>query len=290
MTLAAGDLTTYAEVSQYLASVPSQAVLSGLVYRMSRAILGHLNRSTILPRSYTEQFNGSGTTSLVLPHWPVIGSSLTQLLISGVSVPLAPQPIPGSALGVPYGYRFQPQHGTPPGAAANVELVGGAYFRPGNQNIYVRYDAGYQVTGEAPTATPWTPLAPWGIWALDRGVVYATSGAILTPILSGTPGVGQYVPPQPDLLVSPTTQYVFNAADIASGLIITYGFVPADLEQACIEWIMERSSYRSRVGVRSQILATQESVTFSLAGIPEYLIPILSSYVSVLPPAIGASV
>jgi hypothetical protein len=291
VTLKAGDLTTYADAGGYLAAPPSQAVLSGLISRVSRMILGYLNRATILPRAYTEQFNGTGTTALVLPHWPLIGPALTQLVIGGVSIPLAPQPIVNSTTpGVPFGYRFQPSSDIPPGSAANVELVGGAYFLRGNQNVYVQYNAGYQISGEAPTATPWTPLAPWGIWATDQGVTYATSGLVLTPIPSGVPGVGQYVAPQPDLVVSPTTQYVFNAADIATGVIINYGFVPADLEQACIEWIAERSSYRTRVGVRSQSLAAQESLVYDNAPIPAYLLPILRSYVSVLPPAIGASV
>lgn len=289
--LAVGDLTTYAGASAYLASPPPQAVLTGLITRMSRTILGHLNRATILPWMYTEQFNGSGTTALVLPHWPIIGASLTQLLIDGVSISLAPQPIPGAqTISVPYGYRFQPSSGVPPGSAANVVLVGGAYFRRGNQNVYVQYNAGYQVTGEAPTETPWTPLAPWGNWATDQGVAYATSGHILTPIPSGVPTVGQYIPPHPDLIANPTTQYVFNAADVATGLILSYGFVPADLEQAVIEWIAERSSYRTRVGVRSQMLASQESVAYDTAGIPAYLVEMLAPYVSVLPPAIGANV
>ena len=287
MTLASGDLTTVANYNAYAASALSAPFLKPMISRVSRMILTELNRSMVIPRTYVEQYNGTGTLSLVLPNWPLL--TLASLQVSGAALTLAPQDNATGSANCPWGFRFQPWNGEPPGDPAVLELVGGAAYLCGNQNVAVTYDAGYQVTGEVPNAASYTPLAPYGIWATDRGVTYAATGAKLTPVAGPTPSVGQYVPPVPDA-TSPVLAYTFNATDITSGLLVNYGFVPGDLEQACIELISERAAYRSRVGLRSQSLAGQETMAYDLSAIPNYIKASLLPYKSVIPQSTGANV
>ena len=287
MSLAGGDLTTLPMAQSYLDSPPSATVLVPLITRSSRVILSYLNRSMIYPRAVTQQFNGQGTRALVLPVWPVIGSTLTSLVISGVTVPIAPQ-ISNTATSpnVGFGYRFQPWSGAPPGDVAVVELVG-YYYLNGNQNIVVSYNAGYQVTGEVPTEVNYTPLQPYGTWATDQGVTYTNSGVALVAVNNSSPGPGEYVVPNPE--TSLTYNYIFNSADVAAGLLINYGYIPSDLEQACLDYIGERASYRKRIGMRSQGLAGQETFSYDvMSSIPPYIRAMLQPYVTVISPNIGA--
>lgn len=290
MSLANGDLTTVATLSAYLTNAPSSVVAAGLITRISRMVLTELNRSTLIPKDYSQQFNGTGTSSLVLPNWPLL--SLDSLYINGVAQNLATQD--NDVLISPYGYRFQPWDTVPPGNPAVLEFVGGAYLWPGGQNVVVSYRAGYRVTEEAQTIPlapgPYTlaPMAPYGIWATDEGVTYA-NGTPLIAITSGTPLAGQYLPPAPDLS-TPRLVYTFNAADAGLGVLLSYGFVPADVEQAVLEFIMDRAAYRLRPGLRSQSLAGQETIAYDLSPLSRFVSEALGGYKSVLPPAIGAFV
>lgn len=295
MSLASGDLTTIATAKTYVQPLPSDTLLQGLISRVSMMIRGHLNRGILVPTAYTEQRDGTGTRQLVLPHYPLIGSTLTSLKVSGVSIPIAPQvgdtnaPPPT----VPYGYRFQPWNGLPPGSPAVVELIG-FYFSFGHQNVVVQYSAGYEVVNEAQSvpANPGpytiTPLTPFGSWATDQGVKYAATGVALTAV-SGAPATGQYNAPNPGAS-SPVNNYTFASGDAGAALLLSYGYIPADVEQAALETIAERASYRTRVGVRSQVLAAQETINYDTGGLSNWVKEALRSYVSVLPPAMGANV
>jgi hypothetical protein len=291
VTLLAGDLTTLATAKGYIDPLPTDAIVQGLITRISAMIRSTLNRSYLFPRQYTRQFNGTGTQQLVLPDYPVIGSTLAALTISGCSISLAPQAGPTVSAFPPYGYRFQPWDGLPPGNPAVVELLGTSFWS-GEQNVVATYTAGYEVINEPQTIPSSvyqvTPLMPWGSWATDAGVVYASTGEALTPVKSG-PTAGEYVPPTPDIS-SPVPYYQFAVADANTPVLLSYGFIPADLEQVALELIAERASYRRRVGLRSQSLASQESFTYDDAGISKWAVDALFPYISVLPPPIGASV
>ena len=291
MSLLAGDLTTLATLKGYMTSYPGDPVASGLITRISRAILSELNRPLLVPRIYNEQFTGYGTRRLVLPNWPVL--SITSLLIGNQNVPVATQPTLGAggtiSAGTCYGFRFEPWSGLPPGDPA-VLTLGGASYYVGNQNVQVSYLAGYQVTGEVPNAATYTPLAPYGIWATDRGATYLATGVALTAVAGPAPSVGQYVPPAPDKGTSPTLNYIFNAADIVTGISINYGFIPADVEQAALELIQLRTAIRIRPGIRSQSLASQESMSFDNSSTSDFVKATLGQYISVIPPATGAQV
>ncbi len=286
MSLATGDLTTLATAKAYMSAPPADAVLAGLITRVSRQVQTYLSRTLLVPATYTQQFSGTGTRQLVLPDWPLL--SLTSLAIGGVAVSVAPQADSTTVPNVPYGYRFQPWNGQPPGAPAILDLVGGISFYQGGQNIVVSYRAGYQVTNEAQTipsaSGPYTitPIAPYGAWATDEGVVSA-AGVAFTAV-SASPTAGQYVPPS-----ASSASYTFNAADAGTAVLISYGFIPADIEQATLDLIAERAAYRTRVGVRSQSLAAQETITYDLSAIPAYIMSMLRPYVSVIPPAMGSA-
>lgn len=292
MTLLLGDLTTLAAAQAYVEPRPSDVLLSGLITRVSMMVRSFTNRSFFLPRSYVRQFSGTATGQLMLPDYPVLGAALTSLVVDGTVVSIAPQP-DDNGIGSPgFGYRFQPWDGFPPGMPAAIDLVGSSFWS-GQQNIVASYRAGYQVTDEAQTVpgTPYTvtPLGPNGGWATDEGVTFAATGVALTPISSGTPTTGQYLPPTPDATTS-RAYYTFAAADAAKGVLLSYGFVPADLEQVVLELIAERASYRRRTSVRSQTLASQESIVYMDGSMNGWACAALQPYVSVLPPPIGASV
>lgn len=292
MTLAGGDLTTLATTKAYIVNPPADAVLQGLITRISRFIHGQLHRRLLVPKIYTQQFDGSWTRQLILPEWPVL--NLSSLNIGGVSVPFAPQPTqpPLPAPISPYfGWRFQPWDGIPPGEPASLELNGSTYCG-GRQNVVVNYTAGYQVTGEQTTVpTPpsplgYTPICPFGSWATDQGVSYAATGAPLTAVVAIT-GSGQYIPPNPSAS-SPVLGYTFAAGDAGLVLDINYGFIPADVEQVALEMIAERASYRNRVSERTHNLGGQETAAFDLSGMSHFVVDTLLEYVSVLPPPMGA--
>lgn len=285
MSLLAGDLTTITTAQSYVDPLPNSTILQGLITRISRAILSELNRSSFVPRVFVEQWNGTGTQELMLPNWPVL--TINSLSISGISVPPSPPTLSPPPSTPTFGYRFQPWNGIPPGHPPDLTLVN-LYYLFGHQNVLVNYTAGYQVTGEVPNAASYTPLAPYGIWSTDQGVMYSTTKTSLTPTTGTTPSVGQYVPPIPDV-TEPSYSYIFNSADISTGLILNYGYVPADVEQVALELIAERASYRRRVGVKSQSLAGQENLSYDLTGISGYVRQMLQAYISVLPPNLGAN-
>lgn len=295
MSLASGDLTTLANVKAYLSGPPADVILQRLIPAMSRTILSALNRTILVPKSYTEQYNGTGTTELVLPNWPLLDSPLLTLTISGTTITIAPQDSDVSVARNPFGFRYQPWEGDPPGFTAVVELVGGAFYSFGNQNVVISYSAGYQISNEAftvpiaPGPYVYTPLAPYGIWATDRGVKYSATGVALTAITSGTPAVGQYIPPTPGA-TTPVLNYTFAAADAGVGLLASYGYIPFDVEQVCIDLIGERAAYRSRIGIRSQSLAGQETISYDTSGLTKYIQGVLNPYMSVIPPNLGANV
>jgi hypothetical protein len=54
--------------------------------------------------------------------------------------------------------------------------------------------------------------------------------------------------------------YSFAPADAGSTVLLTYGYVPADLASCCMDWAAERYAYRSRIGQHSKSLGGQETM------------------------------
>ena len=311
MTLLAGDLTTPQRFVQWLgtsnAPQPASPIVSQLISSMTALIYSKLNRARLYSQVFTRTFNGQGTSQLVLPDWPV--TNISQLLMGSVLVPASPLPtvVNGTVNTTNsgrYGFRFVNWNGNLPGDPAVLEFVSGQFW-PGMQNIQVTYTAGYLISSEkwtVPKATGGgavqdqvTVLQQLGIWCRDNGVVNTTTGATMTPVAgSASLSTGCY------FVSADATPgiYTFFDADVQAGLnvAISYSFIPADLEEACNQMIAERYVYRDRIGVESKSLAGQETVRFARGGYRYQMFPdlppevdaLISPYVSVMSPAIGA--
>lgn len=302
MTLLNGDLTTVARLENWLTGYsqnPPTSLFQQLITSMTQMIYGKINRGAIYSRSYTRVTNGFGTNALVLPDYPV--TSVTALQVGAAAVPASPlpNPITGLAAGLQtgFGYRLIPWAGNLPGENAVLEFQNGLFY-PGVQNVSVTYIAGYLISKE-PQTVPSSPgpytitvSQPLGVWSRDNGVVYAASGVALVPVGSN-PTVGQYIPP-PD---SNPGLYTFSSLDSGAALLVSYSFIPADLEEACIQMVAERLQYRKQVGVSSQSLAGQETIHYLRGGRRNQMFPdlppevdaLISPYVNIVPPWIGGN-
>jgi hypothetical protein len=253
--MAASDLTTFSAVNAWLASsaVSSQSQVEGLITSISRAIYSGLQRPNILPMAYAETLNGNSSSQILLKNWPVI--SLGSVTLG--TMPLIPAPNAAS-----YGYILEPVDPTPPGRQQNLYFRFGRFHR-GLQNVAVSYSAGYQtVETQTIAAGPITALQPYGAWASDQGVAYA-SGAALSRVASA-PAQGQYA-------TNGGGGYTFNAADNGAAVTLTYGFLPADLAQACIEWTAARFKAQQSIGVRSKSLGGQEVISYDTGPMPDFV-------------------
>lgn len=300
MSLASGDLTTPARFGIWYPglSSPNIPIVAQLISSVSAMIYSRLNRARLYSQTFSRTFDGVGTYQIVLPDYPVTSIASVQRGAQLIQPYLLPSPVTG--LPIPtfgYGYRIVLWEGNLPGQPAIIELVNGGFgYTP--QNIKVVYQAGYVELNEAQTVPNSSPheitvLQPQGVWCRDNGVVYAATGVALTAVASN-PTQGQYVAPSD---ASPGL-YVFSSSDSNSAVLISYSFIPADLEEACIQMVAERYSYRSRIGELDKVLGGQETIRYLRGGgprsafhdLPPEVEGLIWPYVSVVPPAIGAPV
>jgi hypothetical protein len=272
--MALSDLAVLADVKTWLAGssgigTTDDALLARLITDVSGAIAAYLGRPSLIPRAFDQRLDGNGRNRLFLPHFPVL--QIDSLVIDNVAVEAAAPPAAGAPR--PRGYLLEVWDGLPPGRPQALDLFGAA-FRIGRQNVAVDYAAGYAVEDEA-ASVPATPgpynvsaAAPFGPWASDFGVTYA-DGSTLTAV-TATPGAGQYN-------VSAGI-YTFAAADAGAAVLISYGFIPAALNNACIEWVAERYRYRTRIGQSAQTVAGQMTASYSLKDIPDFIRASLDPY------------
>jgi hypothetical protein len=276
--MAASDLAVLADVKTWLSGSSGigssdDALLARLVTDVSGAIAAYLGRPSLTPRTFVERLDGDGKTRIFLRRYPVL--QLSSLAIDNVAVVAAATPAAGGPC--LNGYLLEPWDGLPPGRLQSLDLFGTAFFR-GRQNVVVSYTAGYAVTAESvrvPSAPgPYTvaAAAPFGPWASDSGVTYA-SGSALTAV-TGTPAAGQYN--------VASGVYTFAAADAGASVLVSYGFVPAAINNACIEWVAERYRYRTRVGQSAQTVQGQQTASYSLKDIPDFIRASLDPYRSVV--------
>jgi hypothetical protein len=270
------DLVNLANLKSWLdiTGAEDDLLLAQLISQISRAILNILERPAILPSTYTETYDGGGEASIVLRQWPV--NDVISCAIDGVLIPPAP-PLFGGNAAQP-GYFLDPSDSAPPGAMQRLSLRG-RVFTGGIQNVVVSYAAGYQITNEnaaVPASPPYTIQAqcPYGAWASDVGVVYA-SGQPLTGV-QASPAAAQY---------SVTSGlYSFSQADAGTAVSLAYGYVPYDLALSCMDWIADRYAYRSRIGQRTKSLGGQETLAFIVKDIPDFVRTALSPYRRVFMP------
>ena len=276
--MAASDLAALADVKAWLAGSSGigstdDALLSRLITDVSGAITAYLGRPALTPHPYNERLDGKGKTRMFLRNYPAL--QVTSLFIDNVVLPQAVAP----AAGAPFtrGYLLELWDGFPPGRPQALDLFH-ATFRRGRQNVEVSYNAGYAVEGEnqtvpaAPGPYTVTAAAPFGPWASDQGVTYNN----VTPLVavSGTPSVGEYN-------VSAGV-YTFAAADAGVVLLVSYGFIPAAINNACIEWVAERYRYRTRIGQSAQTVQGQMTSAYSLKDMPDFVRASLDPYRAVV--------
>ena len=234
-----------------------------LITAVSRTILSTINRPTILPRRYSET-REVGATGVLLANWPVIS---VESVVRG-----SPTSFADGAH-----WSLEPADAAPPGRPQMLNFDWHA--ARGGPPANISYTAGYQVTDEpatAPSAAPFQLVAtcPHGAWASDVRVSYAAGGTLMR--VAGSPAPGQYA-------VDLSGTYTFSGADGGAALLFTYGYVPADLANAALDWIKDRLAYGDRIGMQSKSLGGQETVSYKIAAIPDFVQAALQAYTAVVP-------
>lgn len=270
------DLVDLADLKAWLdvQSSDDDTLLGNLITQISRTILTLLDRASILPAIHAETRDGGNETALVLRQWPV--SAIQSLVIDGTVIAAASALVPGGAR-TP-GYVLEPASMAPPGRMQKLALRG-KLFLAGVQNIAISYQAGYQISAEpalVPLSAPYTlaAQAPYGAWAADCGVSYANG----TPLaaVAANPGTGQYA--------VAAGAYQFAGGDADRGVTLSYGYVPADLAFCCMDWAAELYAYRDRIGQRAKALGGQETVSFIVKDVPDFVASALQPYRRVVVP------
>jgi hypothetical protein len=271
------NLTSLANAKTWAQSQGSttndDALLTRLVGSASRFILSYLQRPTLFQNLYTDVYDGMDTEMQMLRHWPVL--SVSSVVIGRQTIPALASPTTGYGCG----YVLDPWDGFPPGKPQALTLRGHKFWR-GYSNVSISYISGFVVQNEAQTVPSGsyqvTPYAPNGNFAVDQGVTYA-NGNPLNAVPS-KPATGQYVAP-----VNGSPYYQFAAGDANAAVLLSYSYVPADIEDACINMVGERYSYRSRIGTVSKSLGGQETMAYSQKDMPDYIRTMLQPYRRVLP-------
>jgi hypothetical protein len=140
----------------------------------------------------------------------------------------------------------------------------------GVRNVAVVYRAGFVRVDEAydaPTSTPYQ-ISPDALAVVDLGVKFADTKAALTKV-SGIPATGQYAWAE--------GIYTFSSSDTTRQFLISYSFIPNEIEQACIDLIALRMKERDRIGVVSKAVGT-ETVSFSQKDMPDSVQTLLNQY------------
>lgn len=268
--MAASDLVPLASVKAWLgiSTGASDVILAALITSVSRAIYGAMQRPNIFPVPCSESLNGLGADRITLKSWPVI--SFVSLYIDGTLIAPAP-PLPQAPVAnYGFGWVLESVNSSPPGRPASLYLRGGRFWK-GVQNVVASYTAGYQVAEtQTIAAAALTALAPFGAWATDQGVTYAADGASLAEVASA-PTVGQYT-------VTAAGAYGFNAADNGAAVILSYGYVPADLAQAAMEWVGQRFKAGQNIGFRSKSIGGQETIAIDTSAMPSSVAAMIQPY------------
>lgn len=257
------QLATVEQVKAWGGIIASTAddMLARLVASASRFVLEYLQRDSLARRLYTEMYNGNGNTWLMLRNGPVI--SVDAVSVSGTPIPAAS----GDGISSPYssGFVYLGQQ--------RLQLFHCMLPR-GVANVFVQYTAGHAVQGEShtlPTTGPLT-VTTSQMWSEDIGV---TVDGIALDKVNGTPGDMEYS--------VASGVYTFNAGQAGEEMLLSYSYVPEDINQAVVELATERYKYRDRIGQQSKSLGGQETVSFSANKLPPHIHEILNSHKRVVP-------
>lgn len=219
---------------------------------------------------FNEWVDSGGRNFLMVRQWPVVSLSVVQFL--GIVVPQAPANTnpPGP------GWMLEPP---PEGGGQQRLMLYGYLFPRGRSVVNLQYSAGYLtadtvkiVAGQSPPAPdPYTTLYTW---VEDGGVAYVGGAAL--QYVPGTPSTGEYT-------INGSNQYVFASGDDGNSVVVTYSYVPPDLEQAVIELVGERFRQRDRIGLNSKQLPEGGSVSFLVKDMSEAVRTSIQPYRRVTP-------
>lgn len=275
-----GDLTTLANVKAWLGitNTAADALLLRLISANSRFLLGYMQRSSLTSQQVVERYDTFGHDFMLLRQWPATAI---------YSIEFAGRTITQQATGNPLqnGYFLEPADG---GFGQQELKLFGSCFPYGRMSTQITYQAGYLMAEAAtvPGGSPYTYTTN-STWLDDQGVTYASGGAALQ-LVSGAPAAGQYAisgnGPTPNNPTAPAQGiYTFNAADADAGVVVSYSFVPADIDEACVEMVGERYRYMDRIGIVSKSLGGQETMSFSQKDMSDYIQQLLRPYRRVTP-------
>ncbi|MBN8905848.1 MAG: hypothetical protein J0H99_04310, partial [Rhodospirillales bacterium] len=200
---------------------------------------------------YTETFSGDCKSTRMLRNYPVI--KVSSVTVGGAAIPST-------------AWSFDTDD-SPPGKPALLTLIG---YRFEGQCTVV-YDAGFFVADEAHTSDTSVAVdAPYGSWAADGGV---TANGIALTNVAANPSAGQYS----------VADGVYAFGNTGTEVLISYSYVPSVLEEACIELVGERYRYKDRIGHASKSLAGQETVSYSLKSMPDFVRDGLANFKRMVP-------
>lgn len=273
-------LTTLPAVKQWLeidtANVDADVLLLRLIRGASAFLLNQLNRQNLALTNYTEMYDGYGNVFMVVRQNPVY--EITNLSFAGTPISAAT----GNGFDNPFtgGYVLEPEYSASPGSTAQRINLYGYRFPRGRGLVRVQYRAGYVRVNEPytiPDESPWSggKITTDYMWLGDEGVVYALTGVAMVKV-ADNPEEGQYS-------VDADGVYSFAEEDKNLDILITYSFVPADIQEAATLLVGERYRYMDRIGYVSKSLGGQETVTFSQSAMSQYTRDSLIPYKNVVP-------
>ncbi|QBR70664.1 hypothetical protein CU048_04540 [Beijerinckiaceae bacterium] len=270
------DLVSLADLKAWLeiAGSDDDVLLARLITQISRTILNVLDRPAIQPTAFTETHDGGNDISILLRQWPVF--EISKCIVNGIEVP--PSPPLAAGTNAQCGYVLDPPDAAPPGTVQRLSLRHRLFTR-GVQNVMISYVAGYAIRNES-VVVPVTPpysvsvQAPYGDWASDVGVTSSSGVAFVAATTNPTAGCYTVL----------DGVYTFSPEDTGATMILSYGYVPADLASCCMEWAAERYAYRSRIGQQSKSLGGQETMAFIVKDIPDFVEAALTPYRRVVMP------
>jgi len=250
----------------------SDGLMQRLVSSVSTYIQSMLNR-TIRNLPYIEYRSGTGGQTMMLLNFPI--TSVQNVQVDGITVPTRP-PISGAAAFNFVGFNWQGRG--PSGYTFDQYrvMLSGYEFCQGFSNVIIDYAAGYLIEGEAqaiPASLTLNTLAHWN--AGDRGVTYVDGTPLLNVALGTSLVQGQYS-------VDANGTYYFAAPDLGTTVLISYGYVPFDIEQAAVDMIGDWFKYRERIGTLSMGIESQ-TITFTNTAITARAQGVLSQYKRVAP-------
>lgn len=280
--MTAGDLTTLEHVKEWLGidadQTGSDTLLSRMITSASRFVLGYLSRDSLAAREVSENYDGYGNSFMMLRSWPVI--SLSNVGFFGTNITQQSTGNPRSN-----GYILTPTDPSSVAGSMSRLSLWGWNFPNGRNSIQVTYRAGYLMVDEpheilAAEVDPVLPPRAFTdlLWLENDGVKFAEDPQTpLTYVLGDAPAPGEYG------IVD--RMYVFNAADEGKFVLISYSYVPADIEQAVYQMVGEQYRYKDRIGVASKSLTggVGETVTFSQKDVTSYIATMLQPYRRVVP-------